>query len=157
MLCLSCAGELENPERFGFLLNAGRNSVPAGGSGGTGVVLPGGGTGGAAGALASRTAPDCVKQAFAMSCNSPACHERSMPQVDLVSPGFEERVIGKVASSMLSCSGRVLVSEDGSPSLLLDKLSDTPPCGVKMPLGRTLMPADAKACITAWVMSVSQK
>ena len=75
-------------------------------------------------------------------------------QTDFGSSSVEDRLIGKPAGEGV-CKDKVLITTDGSPSLLLQKLMDPPPCGTKMPLGVTL-PASDVACISDWVNAVSK-
>lgn len=123
--CLGCAGDLENPERFDFLLDGG--DIPK--------------------------APECLTTLFKMRCNSAACHGEGAPQIDLVSTGIDERLVGKVSPTEL-CKDRHYVSTDGEPSLLLQKLQVPPPCGVRMPIGDPLGESDMK-CVSDWVKAVS--
>lgn len=56
-----------------------------------------------------------------------------------------------VTSASTMCAGRKLVIPgDSANSLLIQKFSDTPPCGVKMPVGKPLTPAQVKQ-IADWI------
>ena len=125
--CLGCAGSLEDPERFDFLLDSGGGGVP--------------------------NAPECLTSLFKMRCGESFCHGSGAQQIDLVSTGIEDRLIGKVSSTEL-CKDRTYVSTDASPSLLLQKLSLPTPCGVRMPIGEPLPESDMM-CISAWVKAVA--
>jgi hypothetical protein len=122
-----CAGDLDNPERFGFLLDGAQNEIP--------------------------NAPECVTSLFKMRCNSAACHGEGASRIDLVSSGIEDRVLDKPSTSEF-CKDRMYVATDGSPSLLLEKFQAKPPCGVRMPIGDPLPESDVK-CVSDWVKAVS--
>ena len=81
------------------------------------------------------------------------CHGAGAQQVDLVSTGMESRVVGKNSSDKLMCAGRVLVSDSGGPSLLVEKIMDQPPCGQRMPVGGTLSDMEIE-CVQDWVDSI---
>lgn len=145
-LC-ACAGKLDKPERFAsivkkYTVDAGKQS----GAGGAAGRPANGSDGGRA------APPACVLQVFKTTCGLPACHAKATAQVDLASPAVADRLIDKKSVSA-TCMGRVFVSSSGMSSLLLDKLTDTPPCGVKMPLTGTISAADLQ-CLTSWVQSV---
>jgi hypothetical protein len=135
ILCVGCAGDLHNPERFDFLLDAGPKPKPSGD------------------AASSSAAPMCATDLFKAKCNSIACHGAGAPQVDLISADVASRLIGQPSSDTGMCSGRTLVSSDGSASLLIDKLADAPPCGQKMPLVGVLT-ATERSCLTDWVAAL---
>lgn len=80
------------------------------------------------------------------------CHASGGTYVDLEADGVASRLIGKQA--MCGGENRVFITTDGSPSFLLQKVQDSPPCGSKMPIGRTLT-ATELTCMTSWVDSVS--
>lgn len=130
--CWGCAGDLEDPERFDFLLD-GATMMNAQGE------VP--------------KAPECMTSLFTAKCNSTACHGAGAPQIDLVSSGIEERLVGK-ASSSTQCKDRVYVATDSGESLLLRKFEAVPPCGIRMPIGEPLDQADVM-CISSWVKAVA--
>ena len=155
-LCCSCAGDLKDPERFGFLVNGGTGSPDDAGVARAGNTTSTGGTGGSSGgASVDRSPPMCVLTIIKDKCALSGCHASGSQQVDLGSPKVEDRLIGK-SHNAGACKDKVLVTTDGSPSLLLQKFADTPPCGIKMPLGSALSAADI-ACFTDWVNAVSKK
>lgn len=143
--CWGCAGDLENPERFSFLLDGGTKVTAAQGATGT--------TGGTGGTSGIPKAPECLTSLFAASCSSAGCHAADAEPLDLVSSGVEDRLVNKPSSST-ACKNYVYVTTDGSPSLLLQKLQAKPPCGLRMPLGPPLS-ADQLACVSGWVEAVS--
>jgi hypothetical protein len=130
--CWGCAGDLENPERFGFLLDN-----DGGGKAAAEIPPP----------------PECLTTLFEMRCNSSACHGAGAPQVDLVSPGIQDRLVGK-ASTSTQCRPRVYVPTDGAQSLLLEKLEAVPECGIRMPIGDPLQESDL-SCVSGWVKAVA--
>jgi hypothetical protein len=150
--CVSCAGDLRDPERFAFVIDHNPGGADSGKSNLDAATpsLDAGGGG------ASTPAPACLTALFAAKCATSACHGAGAPQVDLVSSGVEMRVVGKPSSATGQCVGKTLVSTNGSASLLADKVSATPPCGSKMPLGGSLSDTDL-ACLDGWVSTVSGK
>jgi len=141
--CWGCAGDLEDPERFDFLLD-GATIADAAQS-----QPSGGGT--------PPKAPECLTQLFATNCStSTACHGAGALQIDLVSSGVESRLVDKASTSELcrSVANNVYVPTDGSPSLLLRKLEAQPPCGLRMPIGVPLKDAEM-TCVSAWVKAVA--
>ena len=148
--CCSCAGDLKDPERFGFLINGG-----TGGSADDGGASNKGGSGGSGGSSSSsRTPPACVQTIFKNKCAMAGCHAANTMQTDLASSGVEDRLIGKKPTQGV-CASKVLITTDGSTSLLLEKLMDSPSCGTKMPLGGSL-PASGLSCVMDWVNAVSK-
>jgi hypothetical protein len=94
---------------------------------------------------------DVEADVLAVRCAGSVCHSPGdMPAggLDLVSPDPVERVAGVDSPN---CSGQVLaVPGDPDASLIIRKLSDSPPCGSRMPLVGDL-PADEAACIRDWI------
>jgi hypothetical protein len=132
--CWGCAGDLENPERFGFLLDGGTKTNAQGG-----IPAP----------------PPCLTSLFEARCGMAGCHAaKSTTQIDLVSPKVEDRLVGKTPNG-LACKDGVFVAADGTDSLLLQKVDGTPPCGSAMPLGGKLS-ADELKCVSDWVSDVSE-
>jgi hypothetical protein len=130
--CWGCAGDLENPERFGFLLDGGTKMNAQGG-----IPAP----------------PPCLTSLFETRCGTPGCHvANSTIQIDLVSPKVEERLLDKKPNG-LSCKVGLLVATDGTDSLLLQKVQGSPPCGSAMPLNGKLS-ADELKCVSDWVKDV---
>lgn len=141
ILCLGCAGDLKDPDRFDFLLkkDAGSKTQVDASKPGTDVA-----------------APKCLTDLFSAKCNSAACHGAGAAQIDLVSPDVASRVIDKPSGDKGMCKGRTLVASDGSASLLLDKVADNVPCGGKMPAVGSLTSAE-RMCLSDWVMAVGGK
>jgi hypothetical protein len=102
---------------------------------------------------AGAEAPACVLTLFQNTCGLSGCHAKgTTAQTDLASDGVADRLLDQPAKNAM-CKGRTLVATDGSPSLLVEKLSGNPPCGAAMPLGGALSAKD-KQCVFDWVASV---
>jgi hypothetical protein len=98
--------------------------------------------------------PGYVEQLFADKCGG-MCHAGTTPEagLDLVSPGVEARLIGETSQTEF-CDGRSLVVPEATTSLehlLVDKLSETPSCGARMPFGREALSANQIECVRRWV------
>jgi hypothetical protein len=142
---------LDDPGRFAFLYDGGTNSSGVGSSGNGGSS---GANAGASGAMAiPDPAPMCVTALFKKTCGQAGCHAAGSPQVDLVSANVERRLVGKGATGT-ACKGKTLVAADGGDSLLMDKLSSSPPCGSPMPIVGSVTD-DERTCLMDWVSSVS--
>jgi len=88
-------------------------------------------------------------------CALAGCHTGpGVEQTEFAAPNVEERLIGKPVATGV-CKDKVLITTDGTPSLLVQKLMDSPPCGTKMPLGGTL-PASDIACFSDWANAVGK-
>jgi hypothetical protein len=164
VLSVSCAGDLSDPGRFAFLYSdAGPSSSgeSGGGNGGSGGSAGksgsnAGGSGGGGGSAMMATpdpAPACAVSLFKMKCGASGCHAAGGTQVDLVSANVERRLVDKGATGT-ACKGKTLIAGDGGDSLLIDKLSDSPPCGSPMPITGSLTDDD-RTCLMNWVSSVS--
>lgn len=130
--CWGCAGDLDDPERFDFLLDGAMTNAPD----------------------APPEAPECVTSLFETRCStSTACHGAESLQLDLVSADVESRLID-VSSTSRDCGDSVYVPTDGSASLLLEKLGEQPPCGLRMPIGQPLEESEMM-CVSAWVQAVA--
>jgi hypothetical protein len=147
----ACAGKLDKPERFASIVKKLTADAGKAGAGGKSSGS-GGGAAGMSSDAGKAAPPACVLQVFKMTCGLAACHAKGTPQVDLASAGVADRLIDQKSASV-ACKDRVLVSSSGMSSLLVDKLTDPPPCGAKMPLTGTLSATDMK-CLTSWVQSV---
>jgi hypothetical protein len=155
--CLGCGGDLRDPGRFAGLFeddgglttgnDAGGTSTRDAASKDTGTTAPI--------AMPIDPAPTCVVDVL-KKCDSVACHGQGATMVNLVAAGVEKRLVDQPSSnaSVAACKGRTLVATDGSESLLLDKLSGTPPCGAAMPIGFELED-DEVECLTDWVESLN--
>ncbi len=151
LLFVGCAGELRDPGRFAFLYDT---DGGASGSGGSSGLKDAGAAGMDGTSPPPAAAPACVVALFKQKCGSIGCHSSGGTQVDLVSANVERRLVGKPSSNVLVCKGRTLVATDGSDSLLIDKITDPPPCGSPMPVTGSLT-EDDRSCLTNWVSSVA--
>jgi hypothetical protein len=141
LCCFGCAGKLQDPERFDFLIkhaDAGaKQSADASTSG----------------------PPACLTTLFQTKCNTTVgCHGGAAPAagLDLILPHVEDRLVGKMSSPNSACANMTLVAADGSGGLLTKKLTDTPGCGAPMPFGPgpSALKADELSCVKDWVASV---
>lgn len=99
-------------------------------------------------------APGFVEQLFMEKCAGD-CHAGVDPEagLDLVAPGMAQRLMGR-ASAQEACEGLVIVDPAGGDSLIVDKLSDSPPCGARMPFGQSKLSAAELECVRRWVDEV---
>lgn len=96
---------------------------------------------------------DCdIPVLFEQRCGGSTCHgggESSASDLDLVSPGVEERVSGATGTN---CSGILADSADPEGSLLYTKTSEeTPTCGVRMPIAGEPLTEDELTCMRYWI------
>jgi hypothetical protein len=90
-------------------------------------------------------------QFVAWTCGAEDCHEPSNPAgvADFVSPGVAERLIDQPP---MDCAGHLLIdSAHPAASLLLNKITGNPVCGMQMPFMRPALTAAEAACVTAFV------
>jgi hypothetical protein len=94
--------------------------------------------------------PGLVEQVFQAQCGT--CHSGPTPEgaLDLAGPGVGDRVMG-ITSGTALCEGLLLVDPAGGSHLLLDKLSENPPCGGRMPFGQAALPGTAVECVRRWI------
>jgi hypothetical protein len=86
---------------------------------------------------------------LAARCTS-GCHSGGSPSgnLDLASEGLSTRLYDHVATD---CgNGKLIDSMAPSSSVLLEKLTSSPPCGRQMPIGDSLSDSDLQ-CLSAWV------
>jgi hypothetical protein len=86
---------------------------------------------------AGMPACNAQREVFPVLCATSVCHDGALNGVDLIAPAVEQRVLDVPAAGVFcKASGlRLVDSRDPERSLLLLKLSETPPCGSSMPLG----------------------
>jgi len=98
------------------------------------------------------TCPDVPSQILALRCAGSGCHGADAPAagLDLVSPGVGARLYGRPAAG-----GPGLLIDPGNPdgSVLIRKLTSTPPFGAQQPPGAPLDPATID-CIRRWVRTL---
>jgi hypothetical protein len=149
----SCAGDLDKPERFASVIARFRDGGAS--PGGSGGLLRDSGMPSSpidAGTSNAAAPPACVAELFMKTCGTTGCHEQGSQTLDLNSDGVTARLLDQDSVSML-CSGRTYIDSSGGASLLLDKLTQQPPCGARMPLIGTLNMAQ-RTCLTDWVSSL---
>jgi hypothetical protein len=146
-----CPGTLDDKERF--LVDAGNSGNAAGGGSGDDAAVPddAGSDASAAGAGPDLgPCGDVVTRIFVPSCGGTGCHGPTGAQqdLDLVSPGVAERVVGVTGTG---CISNLADPENPEASLIYQKLSPTPPCGSPMPLARPALSEADAACVLAWI------
>lgn len=94
-------------------------------------------------------------------CTNAGCHgERFQGNLDLLSPGIEQRLVGVAGDD--ACSGALLVDAKTPDDSLLLKLIDpkrftASPCGVMMPFGsQSGVSAEDLSCFEGWVASIAK-
>lgn len=104
-----------------------------------------GGGGGAADAGACD-----VEALFANRCSGDVCHSGSSPaaDLDLVSPGFHEHIVGARGNQ---CTGTVANPADPESSLLYVKVAGQPACGSRMPLVGDDLTEHEVSCVRDWI------
>ncbi len=107
-----------------------------------------GGLGGGGGAAC----PDVPTEILAMKCAGSSCHGATMPQLDLdlVSPGLAERVVGKMAGE---CKVPLADPADPEGSQLYVKIIGNE-CGGRMPPGTPLSDSEI-ACVKEWIAGLT--
>jgi hypothetical protein len=138
LVCLSsCAGDLRDPERFGFLVPRDAATQDS--------TLE-----------VDNTPPQCVLDVFKTKCAQTAgCHTENATPLDLQSDGVGDRLVDQGTFANGVCKGKILLStKKGTDSLLAQKLTDKQPCGAKMPLTGTLTPTE-QMCLNDWIATVT--
>ncbi len=95
-------------------------------------------------------------------CTNAGCHgERFQGNLDLLSGGVDQRLLG-VASQSEACGGELLVDPENVDNSLLLRLIDpvrfkASPCGVMMPFGSQAgVSATTLSCFQSWVKTIAQ-
>lgn len=90
-------------------------------------------------------------------CQGSACHGPNPDpgQLDLLSPGVEQRLVNQLAYSEGDCAGEILVdSTDPTKSLFIQKLHNDEDCGSMMPYsGQTPGKAEIQ-CLQDWALGL---
>jgi hypothetical protein len=96
--------------------------------------------------------PDVPSMILATRCATAACHSASARAggLDLISPGLSRRLVGVTAHGG---PGLLVDLLDPDGSVLVRKLTPTPPFGAQDPPGAPLDPA-AIDCIRKWVRTL---
>jgi hypothetical protein len=94
--------------------------------------------------------PDVPSVVFARRCAIAGCHDATSAaaDLDLDSPKLAERLLGMQAHYG---DGALIDLREPDRSVLLTKLSESPPYGARMPEGRPPLDDAAQACVRAWV------
>ena len=142
LLLTGCPGTLEHKERF--LVDAGE----AGGGDGDAAPAHAGSDAGAG--AAGGPCGDVIARVFVPSCGGTGCHGPTGTQqdLDLVSPGVRERVVGVPGTG---CASTLVDPSNPEASLIYRKLLPAPPCGAPMPLARPPLSDQDVACVLAWI------
>ncbi|XYH99870.1 nucleotide-binding protein [Sorangium sp. So ce1128] len=95
-----------------------------------------------------------VPAVFAERCGGASCHGPGEPAaaLDLVTLGVGVRVAGRPAQS---CAGVLADPERPEDSVLYAKLTDSPSCGARMPLGAAPYSPEELACVAAWIAELT--
>jgi cytochrome c553 len=111
---------------------------------------------------------DIQEKLFRVVSKCGLCHNRGangqLPlyptNLDLGSPGLAERMVDKQAeadSSKGKCAGRILVPKnDPLGGVFVDKVSEKPVCGDRMPQALPRLSADEVSCVKRWAMLAAQ-
>jgi len=143
----ACAGDLKQPERFEVGQGAASAAAEDAGPKDTkdDDKEPSGGGGSDAGASA------CGSTAAMLKAKCGGCHSAADPVggIDLASDGVAARL--KDAPSSAACEGFSQIdSKDPGQSLIYLKVTDTPPCAPRMPIGTPLSDTE-QACLLEWL------
>ena len=127
-----CAGSLDHPERFANL-----------GTPDAGPVNP-----------SSDGGCDPVTDIFPLSCSTSACHSAQSQQgnLDLESSGLPKRLVDRSAHGG---PGLLIDSKNPPQSVMVLKVTDTPPFQFQMPLGAPPLSPEELACLQAWVQAAA--
>lgn len=95
---------------------------------------------------------DVERDVLQAKCGGMDCHNSGANPaagLDLESPNVLQRLIDVPGRA---CDGRQLIqSEAPDGSQLLDRVQEMPECGLRMPLGADVLPAEEQNCLRAWV------
>jgi hypothetical protein len=129
---LGCAGSLDHPERFANLSTPDAGTVNPSSDGGC----------------------DPVVDLFPLSCSTSACHSSQSQQgnLDLESSGLPKRLVDKQAHGG---PGFLIDSKNPGQSVMVLKVTDTPPFQFQMPLGAPPLSPEDMACLQAWVQAAA--
>jgi len=91
-----------------------------------------------------------------VGCAGMNCHSPEQPEIDLVSPGVKDRLVG--ASINEACAPTAVVADPSDPegSLLYQKVAGgTPPCGSPMPFVGAKLSESEVECVKEYISSLS--
>lgn len=92
-----------------------------------------------------------IPRLFEDRCGGSICHgagESTAADLDLTSPGVENRVSGKAGAQ---CAGIVADPANPTGSLLYQKVLDAPACGAQMPINGDPLTEDEQTCLRDWI------
>jgi hypothetical protein len=100
----------------------------------------------------SSACPDVPSQIFSVRCAA-GCHDAATRAggLDLVSPGLSQRLVGVTAQGG---PGLLVDPSDPDGSIIVRKLTPTPPFGKQDPPGAPLDPASVD-CVRRWVRTLT--
>jgi hypothetical protein len=138
------------------------DTTPAAGAGAASVAAGSGtasaGSGGSAAPSVTFTAIYAMMFPMATNARCDACH--GMPANDITNGnlhmGMDQAtaymaLVGKTSTSSMCTSKTYVVAGQPDMSLLMQKLSPTPPCGSRMPLGGTAFTDAQLEMIRSWI------
>jgi hypothetical protein len=100
---------------------------------------------------ATGTCPDIPQDVFQKTCSATVgCHSATDKQLglDLQSPNVASRLVGIKA---MGGPGLLIDPSNPSASILYEKLTATPPFGLRMPDGQTPLDDATIACVLQWI------
>ena len=85
-------------------------------------------------------------------CAGAGCHDPLQEQLDLVSPGVSQRLLGVAVGGACASTALVADSSDPEGSLVYQKVSgSTPSCGSPMPLVGAKLSGEQLACLAEYL------
>jgi hypothetical protein len=100
--------------------------------------------------------PDIPSTLLVPTCGITGCHGAKSPQagLDLASPGVEDRLVDRTAST--GCADGIYVPKVNPTSgVFYQKLTDSPPCGSRMPFTGNALTDAQLACVANWVNAIA--
>ena len=99
--------------------------------------------------------PGFVEKLFQQKCAG-ICHTGEMPEadLDLTSAGVADRLLMQVSTSD-ACNGIPILDPNGTSQLFMNKLSDSPTCGARMPFGGAALGVRDIECVRRWVENLT--
>lgn len=99
---------------------------------------------------------DVEADLFHERCIDGPCHgavQFPAAGLDLETPGVGERIVGAPSNG---CRRAVLVEPgDETGGVFMDKLTDDPPCGLQMPLGKRKLSESEFECVREWTAAAA--
>ena len=156
----ACSGVADNDPREGRAGRGGGGGAPADGSADARGAM------GGAGGSSSDSGSDidqCLVPLANKSCNLAGCHGASMPAAglrlteDVVTrpAALVDRLNAGDPNGCVASMWKLIDRAEPEKSLLYRKVTGSPPCGVKMPVGPALSTAET-ACILSWIKSAAR-